>query len=73
MVLGREVPFPRVDLDRDAELGPPHVGLGDEVITGVDHRVEQRHRQPGSGQQVLQIPLRGRPDPVGDVGQRLPE
>ena len=30
VILGRGVPFPRVHLDRDAELRPPGVGPGDE-------------------------------------------
>jgi hypothetical protein len=71
VVLGRQMPFGRVHLHRQAKLRPPPVGHGDELLAGEDLRVEQRHRQAGPGQQVLQVPLRGRPDPVSHVGQRL--
>jgi hypothetical protein len=73
VVLGRQMPFGRVHLHRQAKLRPPPVGHGDELLAGEDLRVEQRHRQAGPGQQVLQVPLRGRPDPVGDIPQRLAE
>jgi AraC-like DNA-binding protein len=73
VILRRHVPLVRVDLDRDAELRPPCVRPGHERIPGEHRRVEQRHRQPGRSQQVLKVTFRGRPDPLGNVAQRLAE
>ena len=74
VIVRRQVPFVGVDLDRDAFLGPPGVRPGDEGAVAVVYGgVEQRHRQAGLREQVLEVSFRGRADPVGDVGQRLAE
>jgi AraC-like DNA-binding protein len=75
VIVRRHVPFVRVDLHGDASLGPPCVRPGDEsaVVVVVYRGVEQRHRQAGFREQVLEVSFRGRADPVGDVGQRLAE
>ena len=63
----------RIHLDRHAKLGPPGIGLGDKGVAVVHRRVEQRHRQPGLEQKVLQVRLRRRPDSVSDIRQGLAE
>ena len=74
VIVRRQVPFVGVDLDRDAFLRPPGVRPGDEGAVAVVYRgVEQRRRQAGLREQVLEVSFRGRADPVGDVGQRLAE
>jgi AraC-like DNA-binding protein len=73
VVLRRHVPLARIDLDGDAELRPPCVGRGYECVTCEYRRVEERHRQPRPGQQVLEISFGGGPDPDRDVSERLTE
>jgi phosphoglycerate dehydrogenase-like enzyme len=73
VIFRRHVPLARVNLDRHAELGPPCVWPGHERIPRQHRRVEQRHRQSGPGEQVLEVSFRGRPDAVGDIGERLAE
>ena len=73
MIVRRQVPFVGVDLDRDAELRPPRVRPGDERVAVVDGRVEQRRREPRFREQVLEVSLRGGPDSVDHVTQRLAE
>jgi hypothetical protein len=69
-----QVPFGRVNFDGDAEVRPPRVRPGDErPVRVVERRVEQRHRDPGPDQQVPEIRLRGGPDSLRHVRQRLPE
>jgi AraC-like DNA-binding protein len=73
VVVRRQVPLVRVDLHGDAFVGPPGVRPGDEgaVAVVVDRGVEQRRRQPGLREEILEVSFGGRADPVGDVGQRL--
>jgi AraC-like DNA-binding protein len=71
VIVRRQVPLVRVDLHGDASLRPPGVRPGDEGAVVVVYRgVEQRRRQAGFREQVLEVSFRGRADPVGDVGQR---
>ena len=74
VIVRRQVPLLRVDLDRHAFLGPPGVRPGDEGAVGVEYGgIEQRHRQAGFREQILEVSFRRRTDPVGDVGQGLAE
>ncbi|MGH3205897.1 MAG: DUF6597 domain-containing transcriptional factor [Streptosporangiaceae bacterium] len=75
VIVRRHMPLVRVDLDGDAFLGPPSVRCGNEgaVVVVVYRGVEQRHRQAGFREQVLEVSFCRRADPVGDVGQRLAE
>jgi AraC-like DNA-binding protein len=60
VIVRRQVPFVRVDLDGDAFIGPPGVRSGDEGAVAVEQGgVEQRHRQAGFRQQVLEVSFRG--------------
>jgi AraC-like DNA-binding protein len=74
VIVRRQVPLVRVDLHGDASLRPPGVRPGDEGVVAVVYRgVEQRRRQAGFREQVLEVSFGRRADPVGDVGQRLAE
>ena len=74
VILGRQSAIPSESTSTATpSSGHQASGLAMKVAAVVHRRVEQRHGQPGPGQQVLEVPFRGRPDPVSDVRQRLTE
>jgi AraC-like DNA-binding protein len=74
VIVRRHVPLVRIDFDRYAVLRPPGVWRGNEgAVDLVEGCIEQRHRQAGFREQVLEVAFGGGADPLGDVAQSLTE
>jgi hypothetical protein len=62
----RQMPFPRINLDRESCVRPPYVGLREKDRADLQARVIHRRGQAAILDQLPQVTLRNRGDPVRD-------